>query len=607
MPYGEIIPMLRYGPSIRPRILRPLGVYDGSRCWALWLRDDSQLDRREYAGAEHLVISPVHPVHWAYTFRMRIELESRPGTLSRATAILLEHGVNIILNEVTPSGFRRDTWNITGDATRLHPKEGLKKKWEHFLCKDPADCDADHLETAKKMLAFLKTLKADLIAKSREDRDSGGQFLHNRTVDSGGYLYSFPRNSPKPETTLGERYYRQNQGLLADAVSIRIPSDLMYLSRCAMRQQRESSPVELRYRAALNRFESPTTRTWWFIDREGLRADSESYYPGWACMGINKGSAYIRIQPLSEEEADSVRCFRVEYSILRPTDDTVSPRKVAGGATVGKKDKTRLIDPNEEGNADKRAAQGATRGDSYYSNESETNYRSSKGLLHAVTESIHNSNHDINILRSSNSIAESSEDIEHGQIEIYALPFFAEKQALAVVRSIESAVDEFSVASRKVTQVPLYPIRIFMSLNQSGFPRWKAFERLIADAAEEAGLRRDSLHYCWTQTEDVTQTVSEDIARCDGMLQFIIEKHTAWHVAEYALALAGKKPRVRVFGYYDEHSKQQEIADSRLERDHFVSIIDLKQSDEDIRRVFRDALDALVKKISDQRQGARTL
>lgn len=217
MPHGTLITISQSGPRFNEEQLEPLGIFDGSRCWGVWLPDPPREDPIGEKSLEppvgptgryvnekkrdHLIVSPIHPNSWPFAFSLRIRLRHSSGSMLKAANLLAQSGINILTSECTQAGHRHAIWNIVcvqlnvkarfADAIDALDHAGKKTRgaaWE----KDRDDLALRISIDMAEEMAKLRTLLLD----------SGEDFQYASFKD--GRFFSFPLwafTSPSPIRT----------------------------------------------------------------------------------------------------------------------------------------------------------------------------------------------------------------------------------------------------------------------------------------------------------------------------------------------------------------------------------------------------------------------
>ncbi len=127
MRYGDIVRVLpSKGLLIAPKLLQPLGIFDQSRAWGMWVEDAGCPEYEPVDETERmtqvfpqLVISPIHPLLWTSVFRVSMRLEDEAGAAHRAARALAKHGVNMLSMECAPSGYGQANFSAVAECPDL--------------------------------------------------------------------------------------------------------------------------------------------------------------------------------------------------------------------------------------------------------------------------------------------------------------------------------------------------------------------------------------------------------------------------------------------------------------------------------------------------------
>jgi hypothetical protein len=118
MEYSEIVTLTKDGFQIPEKLLHPVGIYDGSRCWGTLVRNigykiDPQ-DYRPYHPVNQILLSPIPFNAWACTVRIQARIKDQPGRLKSLIEVLSlsDLSANIISISENTSGYYNGSVNI---------------------------------------------------------------------------------------------------------------------------------------------------------------------------------------------------------------------------------------------------------------------------------------------------------------------------------------------------------------------------------------------------------------------------------------------------------------------------------------------------------------
>lgn len=223
MQYGDIVTVSTDGVRIREKELEPIGIFDGSRCWGIWVPDwrahqhrhDNRLTHEHRPPShngngihtqdhEHLLISPFAPSSWPVLFRVECKLKEKPGTLASLIDILDRVGLNILSIEGTPSGFHHATVNIICEALPLKQDDDLLKPAQMIP-------DADRRFENQELWHYINTkfgprmerfaaqvidaIRAGSVTDAPPSTPTTGTDVHNT---GSGMLYQGPSAGERP-------------------------------------------------------------------------------------------------------------------------------------------------------------------------------------------------------------------------------------------------------------------------------------------------------------------------------------------------------------------------------------------------------------------------
>ena len=205
MEYSEIVTLTKEGFQIPEKLLHPVGVYDGSRCWGTIIYNNApQINKAAFQieknasqingvgsvisqPANQILLSPIPFGSWACTVRIQARLKDEPGKLKSLIKILAENNLytNIISISQNSCGYNNGRVNILVELSdlRTDAKEILRdttineKKIENLT------------EYSKRV--FERLLKIEnAILKEDESQDENRKFLYRANPAMGGsYLW----------------------------------------------------------------------------------------------------------------------------------------------------------------------------------------------------------------------------------------------------------------------------------------------------------------------------------------------------------------------------------------------------------------------------------
>lgn len=126
MHHGDLIDVSDHELFIDRKAVEPLGIRDGAVCWGVWIEGesprpfDSRPDEEDFPFRfPHLVISSIPPDIWASAMTLTLELDDEPGTLDAASGVLAEVGLNLLLIDSSPSGFKQASFSAVVEHHEL--------------------------------------------------------------------------------------------------------------------------------------------------------------------------------------------------------------------------------------------------------------------------------------------------------------------------------------------------------------------------------------------------------------------------------------------------------------------------------------------------------
>jgi hypothetical protein len=542
LPYGDVVLILRSGPQIRPKALEPVGIFDESACWGIWVADTQNTGRNLKTSAfqaPHLIISTVHPSSWPFLFRLKLELRHHKGSLCRAAEILAAAGVNIIFTEGTPSGYHHATVTIIGEATSV--------KEQHSLFRISTSPDR-YLEIAKSMILFLSELRAKL-----ENGNTEYGFLHPGLAGDG-YICSYGKDQ------LGEIWH-SNQRLLTQAIDCRPVSNLFYLSRCS--DLNDSTPVEFRYEHKSECLRCQDQQT--FEHAASTISNQAFSLPSLAVAHFSPEEVYIRLQPIKSEVTSSVVNFDISYwSELKTTSNEI-PIAPSLGLVANL---TRRFDRSRLGINLLRVS------NLFTEMKLSTTKARERGRIRFVAwlEAL-----------------ETSHPFE--------LDYFKRK-IQGLLSELESVKDERAdIVEMKVLISPLSELSVFISMSFK-MHRAEEISELLQEAAESLGIAKPNIEIVETYTQGVTDLVVDRVRRCDAFLQIIgASDNHGWLHAEYGMAAVRNIPRLRLIDQSIFPTREGQINALKLERDIPPLEFSTSWDRESLRPIFAKAFEKLIREL----------
>lgn len=194
MRYGELLTVTEHGVQVPLAKLEPLGIYDRSQCFGVWLPNwASAATPIEATAPENLLISPIPDQSWPVLVRVELRLSMASDSLLLAARALMAAGLNLIMYDCTPSGYHHLTWTVIGtndslastfrsgtlaDGAALAREEVDKLTERHVRDSDRLKDYASH-DLGPKMLAFCQHVRA-VVAQEHER----APFLHPAFLDA---------------------------------------------------------------------------------------------------------------------------------------------------------------------------------------------------------------------------------------------------------------------------------------------------------------------------------------------------------------------------------------------------------------------------------------
>jgi hypothetical protein len=185
MEYSEIVTLTKDGFQIPEKLLHPVGVYDGSRCWGTHITNiGSDIGCRPYRSVNQILLSPIPFNSWACTVRILARIQDQPGKLKSLIEVLALQDLctNIISISENTSGYYNGRANV---LVELYDLRDEARSILRINIKDK--------EKRKKITSYsIRVLKRILeIQKRIIEADKIENFLyHSDKLTGGSYLWT---------------------------------------------------------------------------------------------------------------------------------------------------------------------------------------------------------------------------------------------------------------------------------------------------------------------------------------------------------------------------------------------------------------------------------
>ena len=131
MYYSEKLAIAGNGIRISHGAANKIGIFDGSKCWALWVPCFPL--KAKPAHSRDLLIAPTHPVSWPYLIRLEAKVSKRRGSVESVLRILESLNFNVASMSCTPTGPGHGTLRIMAEDLHVRKKfqdekEGLDRR-----------------------------------------------------------------------------------------------------------------------------------------------------------------------------------------------------------------------------------------------------------------------------------------------------------------------------------------------------------------------------------------------------------------------------------------------------------------------------------------------
>lgn len=516
--HGDIVTLTTDGIVIHEKAVRPLGIFDKSRCWGVWATDPRD------PAQPNLIISPFHPRSWPFLIRLQIRLPNKKGSLAKAADLLAENDLSILFAECITDGFVTATWHVIAESTR-DTIEALKDVKHQF--------DNCH--------RFVRIEKDFEKAQTIANKIAAEMFLHIKEIAA---------------------VFKTN---LHEVIEAHRDDGKPLYQRAAVIEHMKNSkncPPELDCEAHLDRFE-PAPITTHYLPRLAYFA---MYGGGWEVpfsFQYHTNSALLRIgesRIFTELECKKIfnpesdfHCDEKAFSFL--------PLPRPAMATFDNVEKFLRVKPIKQ----PLLLNKLTRVNVQYEVEKITgesqrlSARDSQGLLAKICGEFAKAN--VNLLHVSNKRSLFEYSTETGLISFIAdlsVDRYAELEEK--IRSINYRIDRsnedkgrISLRHAKLQNVDVFEYeqkKLFVSLH-FGHPRDKNLREIIGREALSLGFESAVIE---THATPATRTVENQISTCDAFLQMLCfrenedpeEASFSWLDFEYGVAFGKGLPTIRL-------------------------------------------------------------
>ena len=600
MHHGDEINVLRAGARIPAKALEPIGVYDGSRCWGVWVPDQR---RAEMTSADrkrplpHMLVSPIHPTKWPIVFHLSLVLNDRRGAMKDAARVLDDMNVNIVFAECSPVGYHHAVWNIVAEAASLAPVLNAlaafyqsESKWrEHHESLHSSNAPDWREETLKAlglvMLSFLGHLERNL-------RDQNAkQIKANADQPVAGFFYTEALGSDhgltRNNSTREQRpYLIQRPSLPSFSSSSAVPTTSQQDIE-VIRSDRTSWLNQEKIKAELDKAFPFSTLIAddLYVEELGERWDYHALEPVRLLRGMQRlayfwrhgrnvdgpvgfrydGSKHLLVPDASNAISDGAPNDSgddpSESLVALPTRAIASFDRVEHYVRLQflrREEASRLMAIEMQYTSEPQAS-----GRSHRKVGSTPSEPTSRGLLLRMCKGLEGLNLDLR--RVSNRIVDYSRAHEKGSVRIVAQ--VPESPVAELKREVEQVVRDaaaraagdigYQIDVTDVTVKGYARTRVFVSMPM-GFSRREDIKSVLRKLGDEMGIEPV---FSETYREGTTEHVKDDLRECDGFLQLITlrddERQTlahsgackpdvAWLAYEYGLADALNRKPVRV-------------------------------------------------------------
>jgi hypothetical protein len=533
MQYSGIVSILPRQLRIHEKHLEPIGIFDGSRCWGVWVKNRHPPSGSESAPASstempyHFAISPFHPSSWQFLVRIVLKVSHRKGALAECAKCLRDQDVNILFARCSQTGFSHATWNVIGELLKektvlTQDRERLEKEAGSSEDMSKKTAEAKNLRTnhySEKLAVAMFTAEATLTKNILAAQPTGLPFLHTRCVDN--QVHMFDRNSVLngiSKRTLGKAIKSDAITSCKEygdpAVRVEWLFHIPYISVWGSGMP-GAGAIEFLYDRAKNCLNVQGAPALYYPMPLGSLG-----HPVWsecaqrAIGTFDTNELFARLIPLPSPDWKQMLCdINLGYEIVNRDPDASAPG----------------ID--------------------------------SKGLLYDCADLIAR---DMDLLHVSNKITDSGPQDEIGEINFLG-QFMrdardrnqARGELKSLLKGYESKrrqwTESQSGISFRLTKLEVVPHsleKIFVSI-RFAHPREHEIESLLNEAAREQGVLIEIVK---TYSERATDKIFETMRLCSGFLQLLLFKKEddpekvefAWLNFEYGMAIGLNLPRLRM-------------------------------------------------------------
>ncbi len=520
MLHSDIVTLTTDGVVVHEKALQPLGIFDQSICWGVWVANPHTKPSSYNYGAAHLIISPFHPRSWPFLFRLRIKLINDKGVLADACKWLAENHLSILFAECIPDGFMHATWNIITEST---------KKQIQTLKSDKARFDKDH--------PWVRVDKENF----REAQDLANKIVAEMLSQMRDIEQEFKKQINQPGLLRLRTWDKDEHFLYSAKVVDEIMGGKNKDSNSQIVKRLESQPYYVHYMRKLAYFS---------MYGGGLEVPfSLQYHADSALLKLEKGYIFSEFNQRMIAPPESDKKLAENKEQLPPS----LPLPSAAIVTFDTYERyLRLLPITQELLEEK-----LTRATVEYEVENYPNptAEDSQGLLGEICAEFAKAN--VNLLHVSNKWTQYGSSKEAGLISFIA-DLSADKYKLVEegIKSINHILRRqpgHHLKHVKIREVSIYKypqLKLFVSTH-FGHPRDKSVRKIIKDIARKLGFDGIIIE---THVKEATDTVVNKIVHCDAFLQVLWFRkedspesiNFSWLDFEYGVASGKGLPTIRM-------------------------------------------------------------
>jgi len=179
MSYSEIFTLTENGLHVDPNLLRPVGIYDKSKCYGILVKQvkDEKLDQ-----LPHLILSPIPEAAWAGMVRIQVRVKNKLDSIAKVLKNIAENDINIVSIQSAVSGHTHVTINIVGEILKIRSRVKSIKEV-------PRDAPDKRREMITQLSLEIFETICDVERSLEFNSDSDDSPLYDSKNEDGRYLF----------------------------------------------------------------------------------------------------------------------------------------------------------------------------------------------------------------------------------------------------------------------------------------------------------------------------------------------------------------------------------------------------------------------------------